>query len=330
MKLDQSYSNLIESLKKEIHTARIKAHLAVNKELIQLYWKIGRRILEEQASQGWGAKVIETISTDLRKEFPEIKGLSYQNISYMRQFSSEYSHDEILQQLVGEIPWGHNIAIFSKVKNHDQRLWYIQQTIEHGWSRNVLVHQIESGLYERQGKAVTNFKAALPSPQSDLAHQLVKSSYNLEFLDIEGEIAERRLEEGLVRQIRDFLLELGSGFAFVGNQYHLELEGDDYYIDLLFYHLKLKCYVVIELKTGKFKPEYAGKLNFYLNLIDRKVKDASDNPTIGLILCKHQKGITVEHTFEGMIKPMGVSEYKVVKDLEEKLAQLPAEKEDAA
>ena len=330
MAIDKSYSQLIESLKKEIHTSRIKAHLAVNKELILLYWKIGRRILEEQEAQGWGAKVIETISKDLRQEFPEMKGLSQTNLKYMKMFSSFYSDEEIRQQAVDQIPWGHNIAIFSNIKDHKQRLWYIQKTVENGWSRNVLIHQIESDLYARQGKAITNFSNALPSPQSDLAHQLVKSSYNLEFLDIEDEIGERKLEDALIRQIRDFLLELGSGFAFVGNQYHLELEGDDYYIDLLFYHLKLRCYVVIELKTGKFKPEYAGKLNFYLNLIDRQLKAESDNPTIGLILCKNQKGITVEHTFEGMIKPMGVSEYKVVKELEEKLTKLPATDENEA
>lgn len=325
MKLGKSYSSLVETLKREIQTARIKAHLAVNKELIHLYWTIGRRILEEQEAQGWGAKVIENISADLRREFPEMKGLSVSNLKYMKMFSVTYKDSEISQQLADQIPWFHNVVIMEKIKVKEKQIWYIQKTIEHGWSRNVLVHQIESGLYERQGKALTNFKNALPDPQSDLANQMVKSSYNLEFLDIEGEVSERNLEDSLVRQIRDFLLELGTGFAFVGNQYHLELEGDDYYIDLLFYHLKLRCYIVIELKTGKFKPEYAGKLNFYLNLIDRKLKSESDHPTIGLILCKNQKKITVEHTFEGMNKPMGVSEYKVVKELEEKLTHLPSE-----
>ena len=313
--LDNNYALLLQNLKEEISHARIRAHLSVNKEMITLYWRIGNQILDRQKQEGWGTKVIDNISKDLRKEFPEMRGLSYQNISYMRQFAIEYSNNEILQQAIGEIPWGHNITIFSKLKEANQRIWYAQKTIENGWSRNVLSLQIQSNLYARDGKSINNFQSTLPSPQSDLAASIIKDPYNLEFLDIKGKFHERELEEKLIDHIRKFLLELGQGFAFIGNQYHVELEGEDYYMDLVFYHVKLKCYVVIELKTGKFKPEYAGKLNFYLNLMDRRVKDDSDNPTIGIILCEEKRGITVEYAIEGINKPMGVSQFKLTENL---------------
>lgn len=316
---NKTYKELIEILKKEITQARIRAHLAVNKELIILYWNIGNNILKRQQQEGWGAKVIENISQDLQREFPEMKGLSYQNISYMRQFAIEYADKEFLQQLVGEIPWGHNILIFSKIKNSQERIWYIQKTIENGWSRNVLNMQIKTNLYTREGKSITNFKSTLPAAQSDLAQAIVKDPYNLEFLDIQDKIAERHLENKLIDNIRSFLLELGKGFAFVGNQYNLNLEGEAYFIDLLFYHIKLKCYVVIELKTGKFKPEYAGKLNFYLNLVDNQLKDENDNQTIGLILCEEKNSLTVEYSIKNISSPMGISQYKLTERLPEDL-----------
>ena len=315
MNLTKSYANLINDIKEEIQRSRIKAHLSVNKELILLYWKIGKRILDQQQKEGWGSKVIETISNDLRRDFPEMKGFSAQNLAYMRQFSSEYSKNEISQQAVGEIPWGHNIQIFSKVKNRTQRLWYAQKTLENNWSRNILILQIKTNLYEREGKALTNFKSTLPTPQSDLALQMIKDPYHLEFLNIEGDFVERHLENKLIQHMRNFLLELGSGFAFIGNQYHIPLEEEDYYLDLLFYHVRLKCYVVIELKSGKFKPEYAGKLNFYLNLVDKKIKDLSDNPTIGLLLCEDKQGMTVEYAIEGINTPLSVSGYQLTKNL---------------
>lgn len=314
-----SYQDLIETLKSEIAKARVKAHLAVNKELITLYWNIGSNILKRQQVEGWGSKVIENISQDLRKEFPEMTGLSSRNLVYMQTFAKAYPDFTITQQLAAQIPWFHNCLILDKISNHDQRLWYIQKTIENGWSRNVLSMQIQSNLYARDGKSINNFQHTLPSPQSDLATSLIKDPYNLEFLDIKDKVQERELEGKLVNHIRNFLLELGQGFAFIGNQYHIELEEEDYYVDLLFYHVKLKCYVVIELKTGKFKPEYAGKLNFYLNLIDKKVKDESDKPTIGLILCEDKKGITVEYAIEGINKPIGVSQFKLTESLPEKL-----------
>lgn len=317
--LNNNYASLLEELKTEISTARIRAHLSVNREMIHLYWRIGRQILARQESEGWGSKVIENISKDLRKEFPEMKGLSYQNISYMRQFAIEYNDKQFLQQPIGEIPWGHNITIFSKLKDNNERFWYIHKTIENGWSRNVLSLQIQSNLYARDGRSINNFEATLPAAQSDLANQILKDPYNLEFLDIQDKLHERKFEEKLIEHIRNFLLELGQGFAFIGNQYHIELDEEDYYLDLLFYHVKLKCYVVIELKTGKFKPEYAGKLNFYLNLMDKKIKDKSDNPTIGLILCEDKKGITVEYAIEGINKPIGVSSFKLTETLPDQL-----------
>lgn len=226
----KSYVELIQTLKQEIVNSRIRAHLAVNKEMIHLYWSIGKKILERQTNEGWGTKVIENISKDLRAEFPEMKGLSYQNISYMRQFVIEYEDISILQQAIGEIPWGHNITIFSKIKEPEQRLWYAQKTIENGWSRNVLSLQIQSNLYARDGKSINNFRSTLPAEQSDLATAIIKDPYNLEFLDIQGKVLERELENKFIDNIRKFLLELGQGFAFIGNQYHIELEDEDYYM----------------------------------------------------------------------------------------------------
>ena len=325
---NKSYAVLLQNLKTEISQARIRAHLSVNKEMVSLYWNIGNQILERQKEEGWGSKVIENISKDLRQEFPEMKGLSARNLVYMQTFAKLYRDFVITQQAAAQIPWGHNCVIMDKVNTEDQRLWYIQKTIENGWSRNELSLQIQSNLYVRDGKSTNNFQSTLPSPQSDLVASIIKDPYNLEFLDIKGEFRERELEEKLIDHIRKFLLELGQGFAFIGNQYHIELEGEDYYLDLLFYHVKLKCYVVIELKTGKFKPEYAGKLNFYLNLMDRRVKDATDNPTIGLILCEEKKGITVEYAIEGINKPMGVSQFKLTEKLPEQLKQyLPTAEE---
>lgn len=325
---NNNYAALIQTLKTEISQARIRAHLSVNKEMITLYWRIGSQILERQDKEGWGTKVIENISNDLRKEFPEMKGLSARNLVYMQTLAKAYPDFSITQQVVAQIPWGHNCVIMEKITVDDQRLWYIQKTIENGWSRNVLSLQIQSNLYARDGKSINNFKSTLPAAQSDLAQSIIKDPYNLEFLDIQGKIHERELEGKLIDHIRNFLLELGQGFAFIGNQYHIELEGEDYYLDLLFYHVKLKCYVVVELKTGKFKPEHAGKMNFYLNLMDRQVKDKSDNPTIGLILCEDKKGITVEYAIEGINKPMGVSQFKLTEKLPEQLKQyLPTAEE---
>lgn len=316
-----SYVSLLQNLKQEILRSRIKAHLAVNKEMVCLYWNIGKKILEMQTEQGWGAKVIDTLSKDLRKEFPEITGLSVRNLKYMQKFASNYTEFSFVQEVLAQITWYHNITLLDKVKISEERKWYVQQVVMNGWSRNVMVAQINTGLYHRQSQGIHNFHTTLPEPQSDLAASIIKDPYNLEFLDIQGSFKERDLEEKLIDHIRKFLLELGQGFAFIGNQYHIELEGEDYYIDLLFYHVKLKCYVVIELKTGKFKPEYAGKLNFYLNIMDKQIKDNSDNSTIGLILCEDKKGITVEYAIDGINKPMGVSQFTLTETLPETLKE---------
>ncbi|NRB10713.1 MAG: DUF1016 domain-containing protein [Rickettsiaceae bacterium] len=326
--IDNSYAVLLQNLKKEITQARIKAHLSVNKEMIVLYWKIGNQILQRQKQEAWGSKVIENISKDLRKEFPEMTGLGVRNLKYMRKFAYLNSDLAIVQEALAQITWYHNITLLDKVENKIERMWYVNETAKNGWSRNVMVAQIQSNLYQRTGKSLNNFSGSLPEAQSDLAQNIIKDPYNLEFLDIKDKVYERELENKLINNIRDFLLELGQGFAFVGNQYHIELEGEDYYLDLVFYHLKLRCYVIIELKTGKFKPEYAGKLNFYLNLMDRRVKDDADNPTIGLIMCEDKKGITVEYAIDGINKPMGVSSFKLTETLPEKLKEyLPSPEE---
>ena len=305
----KEYINFLNDIKKDIQTSRVKAALSVNKELILLYWRIGKGILSRQKELGWGAKVVDQLSLDLKHEFPETKGFSRQNLFYMRQFAGEYSDDQIIQQLVGQLPWGHNIEIFTHVKDYDLRKWYIEKTIENGWSRNVLVMQIESSAHLRLGNAQTNFELTLPKPTSDMAKELIKSEYNFEFLGLSDEAHERDIEKGLIDHIRKFLLELGCGFAFLGSQYKLEVGGEDFYIDLLFYNLKLRSYFLLELKSDKFKPEYAGKLSFYITAVNRLLKQEGDNPTIGLLLCKKANKIVVEYALDDFRHPIGVSEY---------------------
>ncbi|NEU77234.1 DUF1016 domain-containing protein [Hassallia byssoidea VB512170] len=301
-------------LKTRISHAQIRAAVAVNKELVLLYWQIGRDILQRQ-QQGWGAKVINRIATDLQQAFPEIKGFSLRNLKYMRAFAQAYPDEQFVQQLVAQIPWGHNVRILDTVKDSVEREWYIKQTIQHGWSRNVLVHQIESQLYHRQGKAITNFDRTLPKPQSELAQQLLKDPYSFDFLNLEEEIFERDLERALINHIRDFLLELGVGFAFVGSQYHLEVGGEDFYIDLLFYHLRLRCFVVIDLKIEELKPEFSGKMNFYVSAMDDLLRHPDDQPTIGIILCKSKNKVIAEYSLRDMNKPIGISVYQLRNNL---------------
>ena len=308
----RAYVALLDSLKKRIRQARIKAAVSVNRELVLLYWEIGRSILSSQQKAGWGAKVIERLSEDLRRAFPEISGFSVRNLKYMRSLAEAYPDEDLVQQAVAQIPWGHNVRILDRVKDYQERAWYIQQTIEHGWSRAVLVHQIESDLYGRQGKALTNFPQTLPSPQSDLALELIKDPYNLDFLGFSDPISERALEQSILDHLKDFLLELGKGFAFVGSQYHLEIGRQDYYLDLLFYNYILRAFVVIDLKVEAFKPEFAGKMNFYLNVVDELLRQPDDQPPIGLILCKERNHVTVEFSLRGMEQPIGVSEYQLL------------------
>jgi predicted nuclease of restriction endonuclease-like (RecB) superfamily len=306
---DANYSAFLKALKDRIRKAQVRAAIAVNQELVLLYWQIGRDILERQQREGWGAKVIERLAKDLKREFPEIKGFSRTNLLYMRAFAEAYPDETIVQRNAGQIPWRHNQVLLDKLKTLEERLWYAQQSLENGWSRDILVLQIETNLYQRQGGAVTNFDRALPSPQSDLAQQLVKDPYNFDFLQLTSSVQERELERALVERIRDFLLELGVGFAFVGSQYRLEVEGDEYFIDMLFYHLKLKCYIVIELKVTEFKPEYSGKMNFYVSAVNRLLRDEGDSPTIGIILCRSKKKTVVEFALETVQNPIGVSTY---------------------
>lgn len=316
-----SYITVLEELKSKIRRAQYKAVFSANKEMIFLYWDIGNTILEEQKKLGWGAKVIERLSKDLTNSFPNMKGLSSRNLKYMRQFAQLYPDNKIVQEVLAQLTWYHIITLMDKVKNEKERLWYVAQTIKNGWSRNVLVHQIESQLYERQKGAykITTFKRTLPSPQSELAQQTIKDPYIFDFLNIAQNAREFELQNELVQHITKFLLELGAGFSFVGSQYHIEVAGKDFYIDLLFYHLKLRCYVVIELKTGDFKPEYTGKLNFYLSAIDSQIKTKEDNSTIGIILCKNKDRIIAEYALRNITKPMGVSEYKLSRVVPKKL-----------
>jgi len=311
----QGYADWLVELKDRIHNAQQRATLAVNRELVLLYWQIGRDILTRQAGEGWGAKVIERLAHDLRTAFPEMKGLSRANLMYMRAFAEAWPDAAIVQQAVGQLPWGHNLVLLTKLKDPEQRLAYAQSAIAHGWSRNVLNIHIETRLLERTGKAITNFDARLPKPQSDLARESLKDPYRLDFLGLGHEAGEREIENALVKHITEFLLELGAGFAFVGRQVLLDVGGDEFFIDLLFYHLKLRCYVVVELKAGKFKPEHLGQLGFYLTAVDAQVKHPQDAPTIGLLLCKNKNKVVAEYALRDTTQPIGVAEYQLLESL---------------
>lgn len=337
----EGYAHWLADLKTRIQNAQQRASLAVNHELIGLYWQIGRDILARQAAQGWGAKVIERLAEDLRAAFPAMKGFSRTNLLYMRAFAeawpdaaivqgvlgqlegSEIVHQAggqlgsgaIVQQVVHKLPWRHHCVLIDKLKTREEREWYLRKAIEHNWSRNILVMQIESRLLERSGGAVTNFALTLPKPQSDLARESLKDPYRFDFLGLGEEAQEREIEGALVKHVTDFLLELGAGFAFVGRQVLLDVGGEEFFIDLLFYHLKLRCYVVIELKAGKFKPEHLGQLGFYLTAVDAQVKDPQDGPTIGLLLCKSKNKVVAEYALRDKTQPLGVAEYQLVESL---------------
>ena len=321
---DNEYLDLVQMVKQEIRQAQYKATLSVNKELIMLYHGIGRLI---NAHKSWGNKFIDNLSTDIKLAFPDAKGYSVRNLKYMAKFAATYEDEEFVQQAVAQIPWGHTVVLLDKISDSTIRNWYVEKTIENSWSRNVLIHQIESGLYQRQviANKISNFENRLPAPQSELAVQTMKDPYIFDFIPFKEDMVERDIEQALVKDVTKLLLELGTGFAFLGNQYHLNVGGDDFYIDLLFYNLNLRCYVVIELKTGEFKPDYAGQLNFYLSAVDGILKAEHDNPTIGLLLCKSKNNIVAEYALKDMSKPIGVSEYKVTSDLPENLSkQLPS------
>lgn len=317
---DSEYIEWLGDLKSEIKRTQIKAVLSANKEVILLYWEIGKELYEKQENEGWGNSVVDSLEKDLVAEFPDLKGFSRRNLFYMKGFYRFYKSDFIkVQQLVAQIPWGHNILIYSKSGSVDEALFYLSETIENSWSRSILDMQIVTNLYLRQGKAITNFTNTLPSPESDLANQSLKDPYLFDFLTLKKNADERSIEDQLTKHITQFLLELGTGFAFIGRQYKLEVGDKDFYVDLLFYHTKLRCYVVVELKAKSFKPEYAGKLSFYLSAIDDKLKTESDNPTIGIVLCQEKNKIEAEYALRGISQPIGVAEYELSKAIPDEI-----------
>ena len=327
------YKKLIEEIKTQVQTSQIKASISVNKELLKLYWNIAQLIVEKQKLTSWGDGFIKSISKDLQKDFPNIKGFSTTNIKYMRKWYLFYSKEKSPQlvdflkgEILFQIPWGHNREIITKSNSLEEAIFYVRKTIENNWSRNVLMNQIEYKLYERQGGAITNFKEKLPAVHSDLAIQTLKDPYCFDFLTLTDSYNEKELEDSLVENITKFLLELGSGFSYIGRQYKLEVGNDDFYIDLLFYHVKLHSYVVVELKTGEFKPEYAGKLNFYVSVVDDLVATKGiDKPTIGILICKSKNDMVVEYSLRDLNKPIGISEYKLTQQLPKELkSSLPS------
>lgn len=333
VRLPDGYADFLVDLKERVRSAQLKASIAVNSQLIRLYWGIGRSIVERQEVAKWGSKVIDQLGQDLQAEFPGIAGFSRQNIYRMRAFFLALMPNESIvsqpaRQLEPpldflEIPWFHSVTIIEQVKDPAARVWYAQAAKEYGWSRAVLMHQIETKLHERKGRAVTNFARALPATNSDLARETLKDPYSFQFLSLQAEHAEAELEQGLVTHIRKFLLELGVGFAFVGSQYHLEVDGQDFYLDLLFYHLKLRCYIVIDLKAKEFTPEAVGKMNFYVSVADDQLRHESDNRTIGIILCKSKSNIVAEYALRDVEKPLGISTYvtKLIESIPENLAK---------
>ncbi len=325
-KIDKDYSTWLKELKSKIRSVQIKAAVKVNTEVLNFYWDLGADIVEKQAATKWGDGFLSKLSQDLMAEFPDIKGFSERNIKYIRQWFLFYRpQKEIGQQAVAQIPWGHNLVIISKIKNTNEALFYVQKIIQNNWSRAVLIHHIESGLYAREGKAITNFKATLPEPQSDLARQTLKDPYSFDFLTLREKHDEKELEDALINQVTRFLLEMGAGFSYIGRQYRLEINGDEFFVDLLFYHIRLRCYVVVELKAVKFKPEFAGKLNFYVSAVDGILKTEQDNPTIGILICKSRNKTVVEYALKDIHKPIGVSEYTITQNLPEEFkSSLPS------
>lgn len=324
--MNGEYKEWLKEIKNKIASVRVKIATEANGELIKLYYEIGEQITHKEKDAKWGSSFVERFSSDLKKDFPGISGFSAKNLRYCRAFYNFYSGSPIWQQAVAkldgeifQIPWGHNIMIFTKTENVEEALFYARQTISNGWSRDILAMQLKSKLHERAGKSATNFVRTLPLPQSGLAQQTLKDPYTFDFMEMTAPYNERDVERQLVAHITQFLLELGKGFAFIGHQYHIEVGGTDYFIDMLFYHTVLKCYVVVELKNKKFVPEYAGKLNFYLSAVDSLIKQESDNPTIGLLLCRDKNNIEVEFALRDIQKPMGVSEYILTEILPDNL-----------
>ena len=345
---DKNYRTWLANIKNKIRSAQLKAAVTVNTQLLEFYWELGADIVDKQAHAKWGVGFLLQLSKDLMVEFPDMNGFSYSNLKHIKHWYLFYSKEwqigqqpvsligqqpvaQLVQQAVGpiiRIPWGHNIAIISKCKDMEEALFYVQSTIKHNWSRSVLVHQIESGLYKREGKALSNFAVTLPKPQSDLAVQTLKDPYIFDFLSITGDYKEKELENALVSHVTQFLLELGAGFSYLGRQMPLQVDDREFFIDLLFYHTKLHCYVVVELKTVDFEPEHAGKLNFYLKAVDSQLRAEQDNPTVGMLICKSKSKVVVEYALSDIRKPIGVSEYKLTQFLPKNIkSSLPSIKE---
>src|SRR5215472_3172205 len=321
----QSYAQFLTEIKGRIRAAQVKAALAANAELVRHYWEIGREILDNQKRQGWGAKIIDRLAADLQRTFSNLSGYSVRNLKYMRAFAEAWPNAEIMHQLGAQIPWKHNCVLLDRVKHPQIREFYIRKTVEHGWSRSVLIHQLDTKLHKRIGKAPSNFALTLPAPQSDLAREILKDPYIFKPAPLDESATERALEQALLERLKDFLLELGAGFAFVGNQYRIEVNGDELFLDLLFYHTRLHCYVVVDLKVVDFQPEFAGKMSFYQAAVDNEVKTPQDRATIGIILCRGKNQTVVEYTLRDAKSPIGVAEYRL---LPPKLkAELPGTKE---
>lgn len=321
IKTDTEYKEWIAALKLRIRQSQIKAAVKVNTELLHLYWELGKDIVEKQAESQWGSGFFNELSQDLKEAFPDMQGFSVTNLKYIKRFYLFYNESDTIRQQVADelyetifsIPWWHHTVIMSKAKSVTEALFYVQKTIEQGWSRNMLTNYMDAGLFETEGKSISNFKNTLPALQSDLAQQTLKDPYNFDFLTLRNGYVERELEDALTENITKFLIELGNGFAYVGRQVRLEVGGDEFFIDLLFYHLKLRSYVVIELKTGDFQPEYIGKLGFYVSAVNHEMKHPQDNPTIGLLICKSKNNIVAQYTLDTANLPIGISEYELSK-----------------
>ena len=315
LQLPSGYQEFLQDLKGRIRAAQVQAAFAVNRELILLYWSIGRDLSQRFAAEEWGGKIIDRLAQDLQTEFPGVEGFSPRNLRYMRSLAEAWPEEEILQQLVAKLPWSHNVRVLDRIKDRPTREWYLRAALEYGWSRDVLVLQIKSGLHEREGKALTNFPRALPPPDSDMAEQILKDPYNFDFLTVTAAAKEREIERGLLTHLRDLLLELGRGFSFVGSQVPVTVDEQTFYIDLLFYHVRLHRYFVFELKVGAFQPEHAGKLGFYLAAVNRTMRTPIEGPSIGVLLCESRSGPMVEFALETINQPIGVSTYQVTREL---------------
>ena len=316
---DNDYRNFLLDLKEKVRRTQLKASMAANSVLIDFYWELGKEIVRLESSNQWGTKLIEQLSMDLKLEFSQIKGFSRRNLYAIRQWYLFYStRYEFVPQAVAQLPWGHQRLIINKIKDVELAIRYADACYENSWSRDTLEANINSNYHLRVGNGQTNFSATLPALQSDLANQTIKNPYYFDFIEVEDERSERAIEKELIKHISEFMIELGKGFAFVGKQYNIVVNNNDYFIDLLFYHLHLRCYVVFELKAGKFKPEYAGKLNFYISAVDSQLKHPNDNPTIGIILCRTTDSIEVEYALRDIQKPIGISSFELQKNIPEK------------